>query len=173
MTWLISKIVGNPSVLIVLVISTFLVGVSAGGSASWYVQGLRITAAKQAHTQYVQEQTQKRQEAIDAANLQRDKADKAYQLAAQQLADSIAAGDVFRRCVAAGKCGVRQPTCATGIRLPTAIRPDETRADAVSLSAEPAKTLASEPDETLANDCAVTTLMLNSLQSDIEAQPGY
>jgi hypothetical protein len=140
---------------------------SAGWGGAWHVQGLRLTAAEQRHTQYVQEQTRIRQEAIDAANLQRDKANQAYELASQQLADSIAAGDVYRRCVAAGKCGVRKPASCPAPTVPPAIRPDEASADTVPSPREPAT------DETLAGECAVTTLMLNSLQRDIEAQRGY
>lgn len=48
MTWLISKIVGNPVVLIVLLVGAFAVGATSGGSAAWWIQGLRVTAAQNA-----------------------------------------------------------------------------------------------------------------------------
>ena len=180
MTWIISKIVGTPSVLIVLLISTFVAGMTTGGSASWYVQGLRLTASEQVHIQYVQDQTRIRQEAIDAANLQRDQADKAYQLASKLLADSVSAGDVMRRCIAAGKCGVRYVAraCPASESVSPAERPDVASAHELPATAEPA----AEIDHTehvldmvdpVVNDCAVTTLMLNSLQADIEGQKGY
>ena len=43
MTWLLSKIVGNPVVLIVLLVAA----AACGGSVAWRVQGLRLESAKQ------------------------------------------------------------------------------------------------------------------------------
>lgn len=49
MTWIISKIVGNPVVLIALLIAAFV----AGGSSAWWVQGLRITALQLEYDKFV------------------------------------------------------------------------------------------------------------------------
>ena len=180
MNWLISKIVGNPYVLIVLISASFVAGMTTGGSASWYVQGLRLTASEQAHIQHVQEQTQIRQEAIDAANIQRDQADQSYQRASKLLADSVSAGDVMRRCIAAGKCGVRYVarSCPAIESVSPAERPDVASANTVFAPAEPAAKIdhtehVLDMVDPVVNDCAVTTLMLNSLQADIEGQKGY
>ena len=62
MTWLISKIVGNPVVLIVLLVGAFAVGVTSGGSAAWWIQGLRVTAAQQETKKVRQDFTKLQQE---------------------------------------------------------------------------------------------------------------
>lgn len=46
MTRLFALITGNPSVLLWIVLSTFVAGFGAGGSAAWYVQGIRIEKAE-------------------------------------------------------------------------------------------------------------------------------
>ena len=125
---------------------------------------------QQMHDNYVLDQYAKIQEAKDAADLERSKASQAYERASKDLAASIENHSVYVRCVAAGKCGVRvqqQPTCATGIKLPAASRVDETRTDTVPLAPGAAA------EDPVVNDCAITTLMLNSLQADIENQPRY
>lgn len=146
----------------------FSIGASLAGSSAWTVQGYRLTAARQEFTNYQQEQTRVFQEAQHHADLQRNEANQAYERASQQLKNSVLAGDVYRRCVAAGKCGMRQPaTCAGGIRLPPAGVADATRTDPVPATGDPA---AAEP---VVGECAETTLRLNQLQADIERQPGY
>lgn len=55
MTWLISKIVFNPMVLVALLVSAFVAGATSGGSAAWYIQGIRIDQAEAAHSRYVAE----------------------------------------------------------------------------------------------------------------------
>lgn len=137
---------------------------------AWWIQGLRITAAEQEFTDYRQEQVRLIQEAEDAADEQRAADGKAYNDMAKGLADEIAKGEVFKRCVAAGKCGSRVSNVpsGSGIRLPPPGSVDGTSADTVPLVEESA-----EESSQLANDCAVTTLMSNRLQDGIEAQPGY
>ena len=151
-------------------IAVAFVAFSAGFGGAWKVQGLRITSVEQAFTEFKQEQVRIYQEAQDAADEQRVKAAEAFAAKSEDLAKAIEAGDVYRRCVAAGKCGVRvleQPTCATGVRLPATDSAHDPGTDAISLVAR-----AAEADPVI-NDCAVTTLMLNQLQTDIENQPGY
>ena len=62
---------------------------------------------------------------------------------------------------------LKQPTCTTGIRLPAADSAHDPGTDAISLIARAAE------EDPVVNDCAITTLMLNQLQTDIENQPGY
>lgn len=161
MTWIISKIVGNPVVLIALLIAAFIVG----GSSAWWVQGLRITSIKQEHTAFVQSLKEQEQAAKDEADRQREKSAKEYAELERKLSDEIKSGIVYKRCVAAGKCGVCSTNNSPSIRLPTASQPDATGTDSI---------LAGLTGSTgIAEDCAVTTLMLNQLQKDIEGQKGY
>ena len=171
MTWLLSKIVANPTVLLALLVGSFLFGVSSGGSAAWWIQSLRVKDAEQEFTAYKQEQVTLEQKREDDADKQRVEAATQYAIARQELADAVAAGDVYRRCVEAGRCGV--PRNPSGVR-------DTTRREGAGLSspgrlnATSTNELSASPgDATLANECAVTTLQLNHLQADIEAQPGY
>ena len=63
---------------------------------------------------------------------------------------------------------VRESTaCSPSLRIPAISGNDGSGADAISAGREPAT------DAPLANDCAVTTLRLNQLQAEIEAQPEY
>ena len=171
MTWLLSKIVANPTVLLALLVGSFLFGVSSGGSAAWWIQSLRVKDAEQEFTAYKQEQVTLEQKREDDADKQRVEAATQYAIARQELADAVAAGDVYRRCVEAGRCGVpRNPpslcessTSRSGGVLSAPNKADGSSANAVSLAG----------DATAINDCAVTTLQLNHLQADIEAQPGY
>ena len=55
MTWLISKIVGNPMVLLALLAAAFVTGVTVGSSAAWYIQSIRIDKAEAAHLRYAAE----------------------------------------------------------------------------------------------------------------------
>ena len=146
-----------------------LVAFSLGFGGAWKIQGLNITAVEQEFTEYQQTQTRLIQEEKDRADLQREKAGKDYEKLSNILDDEINNHVVYQRCVAAGKCGVRVCTVSscTGLRLPASAGTDETRLDAVPSSAGAAE------EDPVINDCAITTLMLNQLQSDIENQPGY
>lgn len=148
----------------------YVIAAALAFGLAWWIQGLRITAAEQEFKDYRQEQVRLIQEAEDAADKQRIDAGKAYNDMAKGLADEIAKGEVFKRCVAAGRCGSRVSNvpAGSGIRLPPPGSVDGTSANTVPLAGEPA-----EESSQLANDCAVTTLMLNQLQTGVEAQPGY
>ena len=148
----------------------FAIAAALGFSAAWYIQGLRITAAKQDFTTYVQQIRQEAQDAKDEADRQREQAQRDYAAASKQLEDAIARGDALSRCIAAGKCrGMpKQPVCAgsstPGLQAPSGI--DDSSADAVFAAASVA-------DEGVIADCARTTLQINQLQADIKAQAGY
>ena len=143
----------------------------AGFAIAWGIQGLRLTNAEQEFTAFKQDQVTLEQKRKDDADKQRVEAATQYAIARQELADAVAAGDVYRRCVEAGRCGVpRNPpslcessTSRSGGGLSAPNKPDGSSANAVSLAG----------DATAINDCAVTTLQLNHLQQDIEEQPGY
>lgn len=150
----------------------FALGGVIAGNGAWQIQGQRLTSAEQRFTQYKQDQTTQRQAAQDAADKQRKESEHAHFIKTDELKKQVLAGDVFRRCVDAGKCGrVQQPAAAacSGVRLPSAVGLNGTIADTVPARPEPAAD--SEPE--VIGDCAITTLQLNDLQADIEAQPHY
>jgi len=155
-----------------------------GGSAVWWVQGLRITAAQQA-TKTVQQKFDKYQldqKDIDLHNKevaadQREKEGKAYADLSKELTKQINDGVVYKRCVAAGRCGVRNSAtvpASDGAGLSSA-----SLGNGIGANTIPIGTGSTAPSEeggqcqALAADCAVTTLLLNRLQISIEAQPGY
>ena len=72
MTWLISKIVGNPMVLLALLAAAFVTGVTVGSSAAWYIQSIRIDKAETAHLRYAAE-VEKNAIASKQAALDREK----------------------------------------------------------------------------------------------------
>ena len=161
----------NPLALTILKrLIPFAIAAALGFSAAWYIQGLRITAAKQDFTTYVQQIRQEAQDAKDEADRQREQAQRDYATASQQLEDALARGDALSRCIAAGKCrGMpKQPVCAGSsaapVQAPTGV--DDASADAVFAAASVA-------DEGVIADCARTTLQINQLQQSIRLQAGY
>lgn len=173
MTRLLSLITGNPMVLVWIVLASFAAGAASGGSAAWWIQGLRITSVEQEFTSY--KQAIKEQELHHKAAEDQRRQDAAIEYAAQQgvLNHEIEKGDVYRRCVAAGKCGARvlKPTaCSASVRLPSFGGIDGCGANAVPAARESA---AENEAPEVVSDCAVTTLRLNHLQDAIELQEGY
>lgn len=180
MSWLLKLAVSNPWVLLAIVLAIFSFGAMTGGSAAWKIQGLRVTAAQQEtksvqqeFKQYRQDQKDLAQAAKDKSDQQREKASKEYEHLSEILDEQINRGAIYRRCVAAGKCGVRNNPVPTdpANTVPTATGTDEAGAHAV-----PAATGATEDEgqgDPIVTDCARLTLQLNKLQDDIEAQDGY
>ena len=161
----------NPLALTILKrLIPFAIAFSFGFGVSWSIHGLRITAAKQEFTTYVQKIRQEAQDAEDEADRQREQAQRDYATASKQLEDAIARGDALSRCIAAGKCrGMpKQPVCAGSsaapVQAPTGV--DDAGADAVFAAASVA-------DEGVTADCARTTLQINRLQQSIRLQAGY
>ena len=149
----------------------FAVSAIAGFAIAWWIQGLRVTSAEQGFVDYKQEQVALEQKRKDDADKKREESARRYADTRAALEKEIEAGDVFRRCVLAGRCGVpRNPsgvcessTSRSGGGLSAPNKPDGSSANAIPLAG----------DATAINDCAVTTLQLNHLQQDIEEQPGY
>ena len=169
MSKLIGMITGNPYILPGIILGSIAFGAATGGSAAWWIQGLRITAADQEFTTYRQTQTALIQTEKDRATLQRDKAGKDYEHLSNILNDEINRHVVLQRCVAAGKCGVRNnPVPAgSGIRATTALGLNGPSSNAVPSSAGAAE------EDPVVNDCAISTLRANRLQDFIANQPGY
>lgn len=53
MNRLVGMVVGNPGLLLWLVIAAFVIGLGSGGSAAWWVQGLRLDAVQAEYDGFV------------------------------------------------------------------------------------------------------------------------
>ena len=137
------------------------------------VQTHRLDNAKLEFSDYKVAQQKEVQRQITVADKQREESANEYQEVKKQLEASIKTGEVFKRCVAAGKCGVRYVTVPprTVKSLSPASRANAASADSVPVAGEPAAEVADVGD--VVTDCARTTLQLNMLQADIEKQEGF
>lgn len=142
----------------------YIVSAALGFGVAYKLQGFRLASVKQEFSDYKTEQQRLVIEHTLAADRQREKSAKEYAQLERTLQDEIKGNEVYKRCVAAGRCGVRVISNCPVPAVQTSGRPDEVRADSIP---------ATEPDATLANECAATTLMLNRLQAEIEKQRGY
>lgn len=149
-----------------------VVGAVAATTASgiaWKIQGLRLTAAEQEFAQYKLDQA----EAMNAASLiaekKREDAANEFRKLKAKLNAEITTGEVYRRCVIAGRCGGLsiQPV-GPGIKVPPPGDSDGPGPNAVPSA--PGATAEAVVVPQIVVDCTVTTLMLNRLQADIEAQ---
>lgn len=159
----------------VLRLAPYALAAAIGAAGAWWVQGVRIDSLRAEHQTYINDQAELLRKSQAASLRIKDQSDHDYQAASARLAAEIERGDVYRRCVAAGRCGavvrVQPVACGTPRTTQAASEPDATRADAV-----PAGTGGSSDGSeaaALANECAAATLMLNRLQVLIESQPGY
>lgn len=182
MSRLVSAIIGNPMIIIWIALAGFVAGIGVGGSAAWWFQGLRVAHA-QNETAKIKGEFEafkidlKRQEVENAEKAQQESAKNGddFRRLKNELEKQIQDGEVFKRCVAAGKCGarvVRVQSCNTGCSSAgIAPRPG---ANAIGTDSVPlAGGSTEEGCQALANDAAKTTLILNKLQERIESQPGY
>lgn len=151
----------------------YLIAAGVGFGGAWWLQGLRVTAVEQEFTQYRQDQVEAKQKADEAAEKRRTQQEKDYAVERQKLVTQIEAGDAYRRCVAAGKCGVRVvsscPTSGNGISTPGLAY--GTGTDPIPVT--PGTTPTTGEGDPVIGECAATTLMLNQLQEAIESQPGF
>lgn len=152
----------------------YAISAALGFGVAWGIQGIRLDAAKadvkkeqQKLIDYRNEQERKVIEAAQAAEKRRKETIDEYAKKIEALGKDH---DAYKRCVAAGKCGVRTvrvrdvvPKAGeSGIRAPGGT-------DGASANAVPAAGAVAETDEVI-TDCARTTLQLNQLQIDIEKQ---
>lgn len=142
-----------------------------GFGAAWKLQGVRVDALKldvkeeaQKLIDYKTDQHRLKMAAEAEAEQRRKETAHDYQKKIDRLAQDH---DIYRRCVAAGKCGaVRVPILpgSSSCGVSPAGRLDADRPDTVPAAGEPAA------EAEVLRDCARTTLQLNQLQSDIEKQ---
>lgn len=145
-----------------------VVGAVAATTASgiaWKIQGLRLTAAEQEFAQYKLDQA----EAMNAASLIAEKKREDAANEFRKLKQKLSASDAYARCLAAGRCGGLsiQPV-GPGIKVPPPGDSDGPGPNAVPSA--PGATAEAVVVPQIVVDCTVTTLMLNRLQADIEAQ---
>ncbi len=123
----------------------------AGFGAAWYIQGVRLTAAKQELVEWQQAMTKAVQAGRDFEYAKNVEAQNAWSKNLDELRRTWRTGWV-----------PNVPSSGGGLKpLPPASGTDETCKDAVSTARE------------LAAQCGETTLQLNQLQQRIEAQQGY
>ena len=121
---------------------------SVGFMLAWYIQGVRLTAAKQELVAYKQAATAQKQ-------AEKDRTDKINEETSNDWLKNL---DALHQCYKSGRCGVRPSAGGMpsgGISAPS-VKPDATGTNAVP------------PAERVAEECAYTTLQINSLQTWIE-----
>ena len=121
---------------------------SVGFMLAWYIQGVRLTAAKQELVAHKQAATAQKQ-------AEKDRTDKINEETSNDWIKNL---DALHQCYKSGRCGVRPGAGGMpsgGISAPS-VKPDATGTNAI-----PAP-------ERVAEECAYTTLQINSLQTWIE-----
>lgn len=121
---------------------------SVGFMLAWYIQGVRLTAAKQELVAYKQAATAQKQ-------AEKDRTDK---LNEETSNDWIKNLDALHQCYKSGRCGVRPVSGGMpsgGLSAPS-VKPDAAGTNSVP------------SPERVAEECAYTTLQINSLQTWIE-----
>ena len=121
---------------------------SVGFMLAWYIQGVRLTAAKQELVAYKQAATAQKQ-------AEKDRTDKINEETSNDWIKNL---DALHQCYKSGRCGVRPGPGGMpsgGISAPS-VKPDATGTNAIP------------PAERVAEECAYTTLQINSLQTWIE-----
>lgn len=148
----------------------YLAAGAVGFGLAWQIQGLRVESVEIEFDRYKIDQADAFIKAAEAADRQRKDSAHAYREKQAELDKQIAAGDAYRRCVAAGKCGALTIRVPVGATCASPGLPPGAGADAAGTDAVPAGDVAA-PE--VIGDCAVTTLRLNELQGAIEGQAGY
>lgn len=121
---------------------------SVGFMLAWYIQGVRLTAAKQELVAYKQAVIAQKQE-------EKDRTDKINEETSNDWIKNL---NALHDCYRSGRCGVRPSAGGMpsgGISAPS-VKPDATGTNAIPSA------------ERVAEECAYTTLQINSLQTWIE-----
>lgn len=144
-----------------------VIGGVIGSLISWNICSLRVDKLKNEFSQYKQEQTQAYNDAVSLANKNLEERRNEFAEKESLLRAEIQNNSVVSRAVTAGRLFVK-PACSSSISVQTTPRIDETSTDSIPPSGKPAEER--EENFQVINDCAITTLMLNQLQEDIEKQ---
>lgn len=124
-------------------------------------------------TEYKQTQQQANEEYARDLERLRTSNETLAKAATAQLAVDMDAGEVMRRCIAAGKCRSLpvKPNSCPAAAVQTVQGSHEDRGTPVPATIEPATS--SLDCSSLVNDAAKVQLRLNLLQAEIESQPNY
>ena len=154
-----------PSILLSIARTSwpYVVVASISASVVWWVQSLNVRSCRLEFSEYRTEQSRLISEANEKQRIRQEETSKTYQ---SQLSKLEKDHEIYKRCVAAGKCGAvwvpNLSSCGSGIKVQATDGTDATSANAVP----PATGVAEEA----LRDCATTTFMLNRLQDDIASQ---
>ncbi len=151
----------------------YAIAASVGFGAAWWVQGIRIDAAKndtaEVQNAFLTYHNEQERLALEKEREQIRRQETTRKEWKEKLDALNNDHEVYRRCVAAGRCGgmraMPAATCGDGVRLSATGGVDGSGGGAVPAAGEPA------PQVVI--DCAKVQLKLNALQSDIERQRGY
>ena len=121
---------------------------SVGFMLAWYIQGVRLTAAKQELVAHKQAATAQKQ-------AEKDRTDKINEETSNDWLKNL---NALHDCYKSGRCGVRP---GAGGMPSGGISAPSKQPDAAGTNAVPAA-------ERVSEECAYTTLQINSLQTWIE-----
>ena len=120
---LVGMVVGNPAVLLYIALAAFGLGLVSGGGGAWWLQGLRLTAAKGEYEHAKAEGLQVALTATRKADGERDALavklaalDKTHSDELKRINDEK---DHLADCLRTGKCGLR--VAATCPRAPSGL----------------------------------------------------
>ncbi len=142
-----------------------------GAGAAWNFQGVRLDAARNGLAAY----QNGIREAVVAAREHEQTINKESSDAWKRNMEALRADqDAFKRCVAAGRCGVRVVTasCPADAASPAG-RTDGAGGGAIPVDPRDAAQDRETAIGGLIEDCRKVQLRLNLLQENIEAQRGY
>lgn len=125
-----------------------VIAASAGFSTAWYIQGLRLTEEKQRYKD-------REQAIVDQKQAEKDRTDKLNEETSNDWLKNL---DALHDCYKSGRCGVRP---SAGGMPSGGISAPSVKLDAAGTNAIPSA-------ERVAEECAYTTLQINSLQTWIE-----
>ena len=147
-----------------IAVVVFLTGFGVGAACFSWIGKLYTQKVEQEFTEYQQNQKEAFLRAKDEAQTQQEESNHAYRQKETELQAEMVKNAVLNRALSAGR--LRLATCSSGDPVQPAQRINEARTDTVSASGS----ITTESATQVINDCAVTTLMLNNLQADIEKQ---
>lgn len=145
----------------------FVAGALAGSILFGFLGSIRVTAIKQEFTEYKQTQTTLYNKAVSDSLTRLEETRNDFLVKEAVLKEQIKSNAPVERARSVGKLYVK-PSCSTGAPVQAPTGTNEASPNPVSTPGKPAEER--EESYQVVNDCAITTLMLNELQMDIEKQ---
>lgn len=146
----------------------FGIGLVCGSILFQAIGNMRVKAIEQKMVAYQQKQEKAYLDAMDGAYEQLRIASQNFLIQEEQLKNEIKSDVVIRRVFPSGRvCSTAANSGNNSVSSTNGI--NETRPNAISAISRNAE---EDRIAQIINECAITTLMLNSLQADIETQLG-